>query len=281
MENESQKIKSEVEVPEAPAPEAVVEASSETVKSEAAASDTEAAVGTKTEPTAEVVEEAKPASEETVKAEQEKPATEEVVDQEASKKEAEEDEDGVSRLPTLDPVRAAYPWYVVHTYSGFESRVKLSLEERIRSEGLHDLFGHIVVPEENVVELVRGEKKASKRKFFPGYMLIQCQLNEHVWHTVTETPKVTGFVGNAVDPVPLSPEEVTTLLAQMEGGATTTRARVDFETGDAIKVIDGPFADFNGTVDDVKPEKGKLRVLISIFGRNTPVELDFVQVEKV
>lgn len=177
--------------------------------------------------------------------------------------------------------KAHLPWYVVHTYSGFEARVKLTLEERIRTAGVQDKFGRIIVPQEKVVELVKGEKKTSSRKFFPGYMLIQCELNDDTWHLVNDTPKVTGFVGDSHNPVPLSPQEVQNLFEQMEGGAQKARPKVQFEEGDSVKVIDGPFADFNGTVDEVKPEKGKLRVLISIFGRNTPVELDFIQVEKV
>lgn len=176
---------------------------------------------------------------------------------------------------------ALYPWYVVHTYSGFEARVKLSLEERIRNAKLQEKFGRIIVPQEQVVELVRGEKKTSSRKFFPGYILIQCDLTDESWHLVANTPKVTGFVGDTRHPVPLSPQEVQNLFDQMEGGAKKPRPKVQFEDGDSVKVVDGPFADFNGVVDEVKPDKGKLRVLISIFGRNTPVELDFVQVEKV
>ena len=195
--------------------------------------------------------------------------------------EEEDDEPGPGGLKRLDSQRDNLPWYVVHTYSGFEARVKLTLEERIRNEGAVAKFGHIVVPVENVVELVRGEKKASTRKFFPGYILVQCKLDEQTWHIVTATPKVTGFVGDALNPSPLSPEEVANLLQQMEGKGPKSRASIEFQQGDAVKVVDGPFADFNGTVDDVKPDKGKLRVLISIFGRNTPVELDFVQVEKV
>jgi transcriptional antiterminator NusG len=199
--------------------------------------------------------------------------------QEEKEKELEEEDDGA--LPELPPERANHPWYVVHTYSGYEMRVKLGLEERIRAENVQDKFGHIVVPEEKVVELVRGEKKTSKKKVFPGYILVQCQLDDETWHLVKATPKVTGFVGDSQNPVPLAKEEVEALLAQMEGGAQRARPSVQFEQGDSVKVVDGPFADFNGTVDDVKPDKGKLRVLISIFGRNTPVELDFVQVEKV
>ena len=203
-------------------------------------------------------------------------AKEEVVKEQPAKEEI-----GRGGLKQLDSEKENLPWFVVHVYSGFESRVKLTLEERIRTEGVANKFGHIVVPEENVVEVVRGEKKASKKKFFPGYILVQCRLDEQTWHIVTGTPKVTGFVGDALNPSPLSPEEVNNLMQQMEGKGPKARASIDFVQGDAVKVIDGPFAEFNGTVDDVKPDKGKLRVLISIFGRNTPVELDFGQVEKV
>lgn len=189
--------------------------------------------------------------------------------------------DKPSELEDSDELKSHLPWYVVHTYSGFEGRVKLSLEERIRTAGMQKFFGRIIVPQEKVVELVRGEKKTSTRKFFPGYMLIQCELNVETWHLVKDTPKVTGFVGDSHNPVPLSAQEVQNLFEQMEGGAQKARPKVQFEDGDSVKVIDGPFADFNGTVDEVKADKGKIRVLISIFGRNTPVELDFVQVEKV
>ena len=182
---------------------------------------------------------------------------------------------------TLEEIQAKLPWYVVHTHSGFEGRVKLGLEERIRNAKLQTKFGKIIVPQEKVVELVKGEKKTSTRKFFPGYMLIQLELNDETWHLVKDTPKVTGFVGDMHNPVPLTPQEVQNLFQQMEGGAQRPRAKAQYEVGDSVKIIDGPFADFNGSVDEVKPEKGKLRVLISIFGRNTPVELDFVQVEKV
>ncbi len=186
----------------------------------------------------------------------------------------------VQQIPEIDPRRAALPWYVVHTYSGYEMRAKLNLEERIKSQGLVEKFGNILVPQETVVELVRGQKKTSRRKFFPGYILAQVDLDDETWHLVKDTPKVTGFVGDSRNPSPLSKEEVENLTKQMEGGANRPRPKVQFEQGDAVKVIDGPFAEFNGTVDEVKPDKGKLRVLISIFGRNTPVELDFVQVEK-
>ncbi len=187
----------------------------------------------------------------------------------------------VQTLKELDPERAALPWYAVHTYSGFEMRVKLTLDERIKLYKLEPKFGNILVPEETVVELVRGQKKTSQRKFLPGYILVQMHFDEDTWHLVRETPKVTGFVGDSRNPSPLAPEEVQSLITQMQGGSVKPKPKVNFESGDAIKVIDGPFAEFNGVVDEVKTDKGKLRVLISIFGRNTPVELDFVQVEKV
>ena len=171
-------------------------------------------------------------------------------------------------------------WYVVNAYSGFELKAMKALEERIRQHGLDDFFGDVRVPQETVVELVRGQKKTSNRKFFPGYILVQMIMNEDTWHLVKETPKISGFVGDKTDPVPMEEDEVRRVLGQIEEGAASPRSRAKFEEGETVKVIDGPFAEFNGTVEEVKPEKGKLKVLISIFGRATPVELDFVQVEK-
>ncbi len=182
----------------------------------------------------------------------------------------------------IDAARSALPWYVVQTYSGFELRVKLSLEERVRSLGLTRKFGRIIVPQETVEEVGKGgAKKTSTKKFFPGYILVQMHIDDDTWHVVKDTPKVSGFIGDSRHPAPLSQPEIAVLLQQMEGGAKRPRPKKSFEEGDAIKVTEGPFAEFNGTVDEVKPDKGKLRVLISIFGRNTPVELDFSQVEKV
>ena len=171
-------------------------------------------------------------------------------------------------------------WYVVHTYSGYEHKVKAALEERIRGLGKPDLFGEILVPSEKVVELVKGKKKTSSRKFFPGYILVNMRLNNETWHIVKSTPKVTGFVGGATDPPSISETEVRQIAQQVEEGAVKPKPKVLFEQGESVKVVDGPFQDFNGVVEEVKPDKGKLRVLISIFGRATPVELDFVQVEK-
>ncbi|MEE8077060.1 MAG: transcription termination/antitermination protein NusG [Candidatus Binatia bacterium] len=171
-------------------------------------------------------------------------------------------------------------WYVVHTFSGFEHKAKAALEDRIKALSKQDFFGDIIVPAEKVVELVKGKKKTSSRKFFPGYILAQMELNDETWHIVKGTPKVTGFVGGGLHPPSVSDEEIKEITRQMEEGAIKPRPRVIFSAGENIKVIDGPFSDFNGVVDEVRPDKGKLRVLISIFGRATPVELDFVQVER-
>ena len=177
----------------------------------------------------------------------------------------------------------AKKWYVVHTYSGFENKVKKSLEERLKQEALESDFGEILIPMEVVQEMVKGEKKTSKRKFFPGYILVQMEMNDRSWHLVKGTPKVTGFVGSAKSPkdVPaISDVEVQRLTTQISEGSLKPKPKVLFEEGDQVRVIDGPFSNFNGTVEEVKPDKGKLRVLVSIFGRATPVELDFMQVEK-
>ena len=171
-------------------------------------------------------------------------------------------------------------WYVVHTFSGYEQKAKAALEERIKTLGMQDFFSEILVPVEKVVELVKGKKKTSSRKFFPGYILVQMELNNETWHVVKETPKVTGFVGGATNPSSVSDEEVKSITRQMEEGAIRPKPRVLFSAGESVKVVDGPFADFNGVVEEVRPDKGKLRVLISIFGRATPVELEFVQVER-
>lgn len=171
-------------------------------------------------------------------------------------------------------------WYVVHTYSGYEHKAKAALEERVKALGKVEEFGEVLVPAEKVVELVKGRKKTSSRKFFPGYILVNMVLNDETWHVVKSTPKVTGFVGDARNPSPISENEVRDITQQMAEGAARPKPKVQFEAGESVKVIDGPFQDFNGVVEDVKADKGKLRVLISIFGRATPVELDFVQVER-
>ncbi|MCZ6623439.1 MAG: transcription termination/antitermination protein NusG [Deltaproteobacteria bacterium] len=171
-------------------------------------------------------------------------------------------------------------WYVVHVFSGYEQKAKAVLEERIKTLGMQDFFGEILVPVEKVVELVKGKKKTFSRKFFPGYILVQMELNNETWHVVKETPKVTGFVGGTTNPSSVSDEEVKSITRQMEEGAIRPKPGVIFSAGESVKVVDGPFVDFNGVVEEVRPDKGKLRVLISIFGRATPVELEFVQVER-
>ncbi len=174
----------------------------------------------------------------------------------------------------------ALRWYIVHVYSGFEARVKTALEERIATSPHPDKFGEVIVPTEQVVELVKGKRKESSRKFYPGYILVQLELDDETWHVVNNTAKVTGFLGGRNKPTPLSDEEASRILTRMEAGKLKPKPKYFFETGDDIRVIDGPFANFNGTVDEVNEEKGKIRVLVSIFGRSTPVELDFVQVSK-
>lgn len=171
-------------------------------------------------------------------------------------------------------------WYVVHTYSGFENKAKKSLEERMKREGLEEFFGEVLVPTENVHEIIGGAKRTSKRKFFPGYMFVQMELNDRTWHLVKSTPKITGFVGNERNPVPVREDEVVRLTQQIDAGLTAVKPRLHFEEGETVRVIDGPFSSFNGTIEEVKEEKQKIRVLVSIFGRATPVELDFGQVEK-
>ncbi|MCW7752426.1 transcription termination/antitermination protein NusG [Desulfobotulus sp. H1] len=172
-------------------------------------------------------------------------------------------------------------WYVVHVYSGFEGKVKHSLEERIASSPLKEYFGEIIVPTETVVELVKGERKESSRKFYPGYILVQMALTDLTWHLVKDTGKVTGFLGGRDKPSPITDAEVEQILRRMEAGKQKPQPKYHFEPGDEIRVIDGPFTNFNGTVEEVNPEKGKIKVFVSIFGRSTPVELEFVQVTKL
>jgi len=172
----------------------------------------------------------------------------------------------------------ALKWYVVHTYSGFENRVKLSLQERIATAGMQPFFSDIMIPEEDIVELVSGEKKTSKRKFFPGYILVRMEMNDNTWHLVKDTPKVTGFIGGRDKPTPIPDKDVELLKSRIDEGTLKPKPKFKFEEGDHVRIIDGPFTNFDGIIDEVKPEKGKLRVIVSIFGRSTPVELDFIQV---
>jgi len=172
-------------------------------------------------------------------------------------------------------------WYVVHAYSGFEKSVMRNLIERIERAGMKDRFGEILVPVEEVVEMKGGQKKTAERKFFPGYVLVQMEMDDDTWHLVKSTPKVTGFVGGtATKPAPISEKEVQSIMDQMREGVEKPRPKVLFEVGESVRVIDGPFTDFNGNVEEVNYDKSKLRVSVMIFGRATPVELGFGQVEK-
>ncbi|MDG1909412.1 MAG: transcription termination/antitermination protein NusG [Pseudomonadales bacterium] len=172
-------------------------------------------------------------------------------------------------------------WYVVHAYSGFEKQVMRALHERIELNGLQDKFGEILVPAEEVVEMRAGKKRRSERKFFPGYVLVEMDLDDVSWHMVKETPKVLGFIGGKADqPAPISDAEAATILQRVQAGSEQATPKTVFEPGELVRVIDGPFNDFNGVVEEVNYEKNRLHVAVTIFGRSTPVELDFGQVEK-
>ena len=172
-------------------------------------------------------------------------------------------------------------WYVVHAYSGFENQVKRSLEDRIARFAMHEKFGQILVPTEEVVEMKDGQKRKSDRKFFPGYVLVEMEMGDDSWHLVKNCPKVMGFIGGSSDrPAPISKREAQTILDRIQEGTEKPRPKVLFEVGEIVRVVDGPFTDFNGVVEEVNYEKSRLRVAVSIFGRSTPVELEFGQVSK-
>ena len=173
-------------------------------------------------------------------------------------------------------------WYVIHTYAGYEGRVKTSIVERANQMGMSDLVGQVLVPTEEVVEFKDGKRRASKRKFFPGYVLLESEglLSDEAVVMIKETPKVTGFVGGGIRPIPLDPGEAEALLGQLESGMTAPKETVDFEKGDSVRIIDGPFLGFNGLVDEVDGDHSRVKVFVSIFGRSTPVELAFSQVER-
>jgi transcriptional antiterminator NusG len=172
-------------------------------------------------------------------------------------------------------------WYVVHAYSGFEDRVMNTLKERIVQYGMEDNFGEILVPKEEVVEMREGKKRTTDRKFFPGYVLVQMEMNDDTWHMVKDMPRVLGFIGGTSDrPAPISEAEANSILQRVEEGVDKPTPKVMFEAGEVIRVIDGPFKDFNGVVEEVNYEKNRLRVSVLIFGRSTPVDLEFTQVEK-
>ena len=180
-------------------------------------------------------------------------------------------------METYDPEPR---WYVVHTYSGYEAKAKKALEDRMKALGHEEDLVEILIPTEEVVEMVKGQKRTAKRKFFPGYILVKMVLTDDTWHIVKNTPKVTGFVGGLNDPPSVPEEEVQRITNQITEGTLRPKPKIEFEEGESVRVSSGPFASFTGIVEEVKPEKGKLRVMVSIFGRVTPVELEFFQVEK-
>src|SRR5689334_22597453 len=172
-------------------------------------------------------------------------------------------------------------WYIIHTYSGFEQKVADSLRSRAQAFGFADKIGQILIPTEEVVELRGGKKVTSKRLLYPGYVLVEMEMNDELWHAVKATPRVTGFVGGGTSPVPLTADEVNSILYRQATSAERPRPKLSFEKNENVRIIDGPFSNFSGKVDEVNPDRNTLRVLVTIFGRATPVELDFLQVEKI
>jgi len=172
-------------------------------------------------------------------------------------------------------------WYVVHTYSGFENKVAAAIEQRAKIFGLQDLISRVVVPTEEVVEVRKGQRRITPQKFFPGYVLVEMEMTDDSWHLVKSTPKVTGFVGSGPRPAPLPTEEMDEIIRQMEVGAEKPKPKSVFQRGDKVRVIDGPFVNFQGVVEDINPERGRMKVVVPVFGRPTPVELEYYQVERL
>lgn len=204
----------------------------------------------------------------------------------ASQEAAEQEAAPAPLVPTtqVSPDAVQRPdmnWYIIHTYSGFENKVRESLRTRAGAFGFADQLGEILIPTEEVVEMRNGKKVTSKRLLYPGYVLVQLQMNETLWHAVKETPRVTGFVGGGKDPVPLTADEVNSVLYRQTSSAERPRPKMSFDKGEMVRITEGPFANFSGRVDEVNTERDTLRVLVTIFGRSTPVELDFLQVEKL
>lgn len=190
-------------------------------------------------------------------------------------------EEAAAPQPEIAPQPSNKRWFVVHTYSGFEDKVAASIGQRAKIFGLEHQIGRVVVPTEKVVEVRNKQKRETEQKFFPGYVLVEMELTDESWHLVRSTPKVTGFVGSGAKPVPLSPEEVQEILRQMEVGAEKPKPKSIFQRGDKIRVVEGPFVNFTGTIEDLNIERGKLKVMVAIFGRLTPVELEYYQVERL
>lgn len=198
----------------------------------------------------------------------------------AAEAQAAVDEQPAETAPGDAGSRPGMNWYIIHTYSGFEQKVRDSLRSRAQAFGFSDRIGEILIPQEEVVEMRAGKKVTSKRLLYPGYVLVQMEMDETLWHAVKDTPRVTGFVGGGNNPVPLTADEVNSILFRQTASAERPRPKLTFEKGEHVRITDGPFTNFTGRVDEVNPERDTLRVLVTIFGRQTPVELDFLQVEK-
>jgi transcriptional antiterminator NusG len=183
--------------------------------------------------------------------------------------------------PAAPTLPSHHRWYVIHTYSGFENKVKQSIEQRVAVMGLEQAVSQVLIPTETVVELRKGKRREASQKFFPGYVLVRMDMSDDLWYMIKNTPKVTGFVGPGVRPTPIPDEQVQAILRQVENGTERPKHRVLYSRGENVRVIDGPFSNFTGVVDEVKPDKGRLKVMVSIFGRPTPVDLEFLQVERV
>src|SRR5260221_12478769 len=190
--------------------------------------------------------------------------------------EAQATEGGTAAAPEESPKH----WYIIHTYSGFENKVAESLRTRAEAFGFDKQIGQLLIPTEEVVELRNGKKVTSKRMLYPGYVLVEMEMNDELWHAVKATPRVTGFVGGGDKPVPLTADEVKSVLYRQASSAERPRPKMNFEKNENVRIIDGPFANFSGKVEEINPERNTLRVMVTIFGRSTPVELDFLQVEK-
>ena len=186
-----------------------------------------------------------------------------------------------AQAPTPPAGNPHHKWYIVHAYSNFEKRVKETILEQARAQGLEDQFSEVLVPTEDVVEIRRGRKVNAERKFFPGYVLVKMELTDQAYHLIKNTPKVTGFLGSGSKPMPVSEREVARIIGAIEEGVERPKPTISFEIGEQVKVTDGPFASFNGSVEDVDEERARLKVTVSIFGRATPVELEYRQVAKV
>jgi transcriptional antiterminator NusG len=179
------------------------------------------------------------------------------------------------------PLPPHHQWYVIHTYSGFENKVKQSIEQRVMALGMGDVVSQVLIPTETVVELKKGKRRETSRKFFPGYVLVRMDMSDDLWYLIKNTPKVTGFVGPGVRPTPIPEDQVKAIIQQVVTGAERPKHKVLFTRGESVRVVDGPFSNFTGVVDEVKPDKGRLKVMVSIFGRPTPVDVEFLQVERV